>query len=231
MERRRREAIGPGAPSVEAAAAGVDRRPRSRRRCGPARGRPRLLAPGIPHKTYIRSFTPPIQGTTDQRHAPFHPDSRPQTAPKPRVHNEITRWAETMAEPQEVALSEGSGAEPAPSSQHEEGEDGHDSHSFGGQVSPVSRDCRWGPSPTGLGGLCTAAPPGRERDPAVAQPCRLLRSLRNTQRARSQVSTAVSFEGARPAGSAALPSRSVDEESALSAAEADGAAGAQGGGC
>jgi hypothetical protein len=36
------------------------------------------------------------------------------------------------------------------------------------------------------------------------------------------VSTAVSFEGARPAGSAALPSRSVDEESALSAAEADG---------
>jgi len=42
------------------------------------------------------------------------------------------------------------------------------------------------------------------------------------QRARSQVSTAVSFEGARPAGSAALPSRSVDEESALSAAEADG---------
>jgi hypothetical protein len=43
------------------------------------------------------------------------------------------------------------------------------------------------------------------------------------QRARSQVSTAVSFEGARPAGSAALPSRSVDEESALSAAEADGA--------
>lgn len=36
------------------------------------------------------------------------------------------------------------------------------------------------------------------------------------------MSTAVSFEGARPAGSAALPSRSVDEESALSAAEADG---------
>lgn len=40
--------------------------------------------------------------------------------------------------------------------------------------------------------------------------------------ARSQISTAVSFEGARAAGSAALPSRSLEEESALSAAEADG---------
>ncbi|WIA14160.1 hypothetical protein OEZ85_002702 [Tetradesmus obliquus] len=39
--------------------------------------------------------------------------------------------------------------------------------------------------------------------------------------ARSQISTAVSFEGARAAGSAALPSRSLEEESALSAAEAD----------
>jgi hypothetical protein len=40
--------------------------------------------------------------------------------------------------------------------------------------------------------------------------------------ARSQISTAVSFEGARAAGSAALPSRSLEEESALSAAEGDG---------
>eukprot|EP00878_Enallax_costatus_P003047 GHUV01003246.1.p1 GENE.GHUV01003246.1~~GHUV01003246.1.p1 ORF type:complete len:1830 (+),score=721.09 GHUV01003246.1:181-5670(+) len=39
--------------------------------------------------------------------------------------------------------------------------------------------------------------------------------------ARSQVSTAVSFEGARAAGSAALPSRSLEGESALSAAEGD----------
>ncbi|GIL85932.1 hypothetical protein Vretimale_8951 [Volvox reticuliferus] len=40
--------------------------------------------------------------------------------------------------------------------------------------------------------------------------------------ARSQVSTAVSFEGARAAGSAVQPERSVDEDSALSAAEPDG---------
>ena len=43
---------------------------------------------------------------------------------------------------------------------------------------------------------------------------------KTSQRARSQIS-AVSFE-ARPAGSAAVPSRSVDEESALSAADAEG---------
>ena len=43
--------------------------------------------------------------------------------------------------------------------------------------------------------------------------------------ARSQISTAVSFEGARAAGSAALPSRSLEEESALSAAAADGTCG------
>lgn len=38
--------------------------------------------------------------------------------------------------------------------------------------------------------------------------------------ARSQVSVAVSFEGARAAGSAVQPERSVDEDSAASAADA-----------
>ena len=49
-----------------------------------------------------------------------------------------------------------------------------------------------------------------------------IQTARFQRAARSQISTAVSFEGARAAGSAALPSRSLDGESALSAAEGDG---------
>ena len=56
------------------------------------------------------------------------------------------------------------------------------------------------------------------------QLCLPRRHVLSLQRAaRSQVSTAVSLEDARAAGSAIQPARSLDEESALSAAEADGA--------
>ncbi len=70
--------------------------------------------------------------------------------------------------------------------------------------------------PTALRTVCAST-----RWPGNADACTALPLQRA---ARSQISTAVSFEGARAAGSAALPSRSVEGESALSAAEAaDGA--------
>ncbi len=116
-------------------------------------------------------------------------------------------------------LSQGSGAEPAQSQPSQgEGEDGHDSHSFGGQVSPVSKvGGRGSMSCCHRSFCCPLLALSLPHNATIS-----LYSIRYVQRARSQVSTAVSFEGARPAGSAALPSRSVDEESALSAAEADG---------
>lgn len=96
-----------------------------------------------------------------------------------------------------------SGAEASGAASHSS--EGNGPHSFGGQVSPVS-------PPAELLFLFLAA---REPPSELVFHC--------AQRAaRSQISTAVSFEGARAAGSAALPSRSLEEESALSAAEGDG---------
>jgi hypothetical protein len=125
-------------------------------------------------------------------------------------------------EPEPVEGVSASAAAPAGPSLQEEGAPSHDSHSFGGQVSPVrahgARDGRRGELRVQQSGQPAASSGSAPPAPTPPRP-----PPPDPQRARSQVSTAVSFEGARPAGSAALPSRSVDEESALSAAEADGA--------
>jgi hypothetical protein len=96
-----------------------------------------------------------------------------------------------------------SGAASQPTGGHEQ-----NSHSFEGPASPV-RPVRPPAAPP------AAAPPAPEALLTTPSPA-LQRA------ARSQISTAVSFEGGRAAGSVALPSRSLDGESALSAAEGDG---------
>lgn len=75
--------------------------------------------------------------------------------------------------------------------------------------------------------VCCAAPIGNKLLRRITRLltlsfCNYLCASNAQRAARSQVSTAVSFEGARAAGSAVQPERSVDEDSALSAAEPDG---------